>query len=721
MILNNQVYQYVSKEGKDRIRVIEINEKSIYYVELDGDTAMPKKASYAYLEAEIQGESLLLIHDPYSKMYSDKDLTIKQMSKRDEDWQIVSQYWNMYKEQILEKSTREKVFDEITNVNNLSKLKVKRMFTRFWQRGLNKNALLPDYMHSGGRGKEKELSKAKVGRPRKISLLGEENQGINISEEVKKQFVYVINKYYRKKNQITLAETYEYLLREFFSDHYKEDGIIKYKVWDSSRIPTYNQFYYWFKKYEDPQKDIVLRHSAKEHDLKHRPLLSNSTIETDGPGTRFQIDATIADIYLVSSFDRNRVIGRPIIYAAMDVFSRLIAGIYVGLEGPSWIGAMMALDNMISDKIEYCKKFGIDITHEQWPAQHLPEIIIADRGEFEGYSVGNLINNLNIKVENTSAYRGDLKGIVERKFCTINGKIKRKTPGAIQKEYRERGDRDYRLDATLNLEEFTQIIIRLVLQHNCKIIGKYPMEKEMIASHLTPTPINLWNWGIANRKGRLQGVTDRSIFRMNLLPKENARITRAGIKFKNLFYGSEKAMTEQWYSKYKNTSIEVAYDPRDMWQIYLPHANGQGFDTCYLLPASEQYKGDYLEEIQFYQELLQELKALHDTEQRELAINTDAAIEQIVKNAMKEKKTVDQGDSNKSKKLRDIRLNRKVEKKLNRETEKFDLGVENVSESADIIDFTVKEKTDASSTVQSTNSRLMEKLRRKRDEEFEKE
>ncbi len=68
-------------------------------------------------------------------------------------------------------------------------------------------------------------------------------------------------------------------------------------------------------------------------------------------------------------------------------------------------------------------------------------------------SKDNLNNNLNIKIENTTAYCGDLKGIVERKFPTFNGKVKQKAPGAIQKEYRERGDQDYRLNATLNLKE----------------------------------------------------------------------------------------------------------------------------------------------------------------------------------------------------------------------------------------------------------------------------
>lgn len=227
---------------------------------------------------------------------------------------------------------------------------------------------------------------------------------------------------------------------------------MQYCIWEANRIPSYNQFYYWFKKFEDPKKVIQLRKSVKEYELKHRPILSDSKSETNGPGTRFQVDATIADIYLVSSFDVNKVIGRPVIYAVLDVYSRIITGLYVGLEGPSWLGAMMALDNMVADKVEFCKEYDIEITKEQWPSHHLPEIIIADRGEFEGYAVESLINNLNIKIENTTAYRGDLKGIVERKFRTFNGKVKQKAPGAIQKEFRERGDQDYRLDATLLIE-----------------------------------------------------------------------------------------------------------------------------------------------------------------------------------------------------------------------------------------------------------------------------
>lgn len=677
MILENSTFQYIDKQNQNRIRIIYIDNqyKYLYYVNLDLGVSMPKKELVEKIESEINNNILIKIPDPFLKSIDEEQLTDKEKRKRDLHWLIVKKYWYENKEIILEKKGRQRRLKEIANENNLPITSVKRIFSRFWQRGMTKNALIPEYRNSGGKGKTKKLSNNKVGRPKKISYIGESVEGINVTEEIKKIFQISIEKYYRKKEKPTLKSTYDSMLREFFSDKYTENGEIKYKVWDKSRIPTYQQFYYWFKKLENVEKDISFRESKKAFDLKHRPTLSNSTIETDGPGTRFQIDATVADVYLLSSLNRNRIIGRPIVYAVIDVYSRLITGIYVGLEGPSWIGAMMALDNMVADKVEFCKKYGIEIKKEQWPCNHLPEIIIADRGEFEGYSVENLINNLNIKIENTPPYRGDLKGIVERYFRTTNEKIKHKTPGAILKEYRERGDRDYRLDATLTLEEFTQIFIKMVLHHNHKIIEDYPMDKEMITDELTPTPINLWNWGIRNKKGRLR-VIDRDIMRLNVLPKGKASVSRAGLKFKKLYYSSQKAIEEQWFIKPKYRWIEVVYDPRNMNQIYIPHEDGRGYEICYLLEKSRQYKDCILEEIIFQEELKEELIKWEENDQIQLNIDLDKEIDDIVKKAKKQKEKTVLETTSKTKKLKGIKENRKLEKEFQRKEEAFKMGRE---------------------------------------------
>lgn len=51
-----------------------------------------------------------------------------------------------------------------------------------------------------------------------------------------------------------------------------------------------------------------------------------------GPGSRYEIDATIADIYLVSDSDRACIVGRPTIYFVVDVFSRMVVGFILVLR-----------------------------------------------------------------------------------------------------------------------------------------------------------------------------------------------------------------------------------------------------------------------------------------------------------------------------------------------------------------------------------------------------
>ncbi|SHK48535.1 Mu transposase C-terminal domain-containing protein [Paramaledivibacter caminithermalis] len=719
MIMENQVFQYIDKQDGGRIRVLYVDSDRacLYYVNIDSVTSMPRKETIEKIEAEIKNNLLVQIKDPYITTYSEDKLSDLQKEKRDTDWEIVDSFWQSSKDQLLNKKGREKKIREIAEEANLSIFKIKKIFSRFWQRGMTKNALLPDYINSGGKGKSKKLSKNKVGKPRKVNLVGEAIEGINVTEEIKKIFEVSINRYYRKKEKPSFKLVYDSMLREFFSDRYVENGEVKYKLWDKSRIPTYQQFYYWFRKLQNLEKDITFRESSKAFDLNYRPILKNSTMETDGPGTRFQIDATVGDIYLLSSLNRDRIIGRPVIYAVIDVYSRLITGIYVGLEGPSWIGAMMALDNMVADKVEFCKSYEIEITKEQWSSKHLPEIIIADRGEFEGYSVENLTNNLNIKIENTPPYRGDLKGIVERYFRTTNEKIKHKTPGAILKEYRQRGDRDYRLDATLTLEEFTQMFIKMVLHHNHKIIDKYPMDKEMISDELTPTPINLWNWGIKNKKGRLR-VIDRDIMRLNILPKGKASISRAGLKFKKLYYSSQKAIEEQWFVKPKHRWIEIVYDPRNINQIYIPSEDGRQYEKCYLLEKSKQYKDCILEEIIFQEELKEELIEWEANEQVQYNIDLDKEIDDIIKKAKKEKQRTVTQTTSKAKKTQGIKENRKLEKEIKRMEEAFEIGRE--KKEGIVKAFNGADNNQNSEEKNTRHLTLMEKIKKQRDEKLGK-
>nr|WP_237733572.1 transposase family protein [Vibrio fluvialis] len=150
-----------------------------------------------------------------------------------------------------------------------------------------------------------------------------------------------------------------------------------------------------------------------------------------GPGSRFEIDATIADIYVVSDVNRSWIVGRPVVYIVIDVFSRLIVGCYIGFENPSYVAAMQALQVAMTDKVELCRQYGIEIESQDWPAIGFPDAILADRGELLGYQIESLEKSFSVRIENTPPFRGDAKGIVERNFKTLQADFTPFAPGVV--------------------------------------------------------------------------------------------------------------------------------------------------------------------------------------------------------------------------------------------------------------------------------------------------
>lgn len=366
----NMVMQYSIEENADkRIRIIWIDEfrKFAYVVYLNGEGSMPIPIELEQLEYEIECGKLIETGDPYLKLIDEEQLPQKLKSVRDEAWQVVQMLWDKPEPDILSKDYRTKCIKEVSQTFNLPEYTVKRIIKRFWQRGMTKNSLIPEYSNSGAPGKIRGVTDKKRGRPKAIGLNGKVTVGINISENVRRIFEISINQYFRNSKKPSLREAYDSMLQKYFSNKISHKDQIEIQVWDSSRIPTYHQFYYWFSKYRDPKKDFISRNSEIKFNLQMRELLGNSNMEVYGPGSKYQVDATPADVYLVSKVHPHRVIGRPVVYAVIDVYSRMVVGIFVGLEGPSWIGAMMALDNIVADKVEFCKNYDIEITEDMWP------------------------------------------------------------------------------------------------------------------------------------------------------------------------------------------------------------------------------------------------------------------------------------------------------------------------------------------------------------------
>lgn len=180
------------------------------------------------------------------------------------------------------------------------------------------------------------------------------------------------------------------------------------------------------------------------------------------------------------------------VYFVIDVFSRMIAGLSVGLEGPSWVGAMNVLANAASSKPEWCRQFDVEVSEADWPCRSMPEALLADRGEMLGSAAETLVQRFGLRLETAAPYRADWKGIVERRFGLLHSSLKPYAPGFIEPDFQERGARDYRLEAALDLDDFTAMLIRCALRQNNEHPISYPRDPAMIAEDVNPIPIELW-------------------------------------------------------------------------------------------------------------------------------------------------------------------------------------------------------------------------------------
>lgn len=465
---------------------------------------------------------------------------------------------------------------------------------RYWRRGRCKNALLPDYDRCGGRDKSKACGEQKRGRPRKHGR----RQGINVSDVLAKKMAKTGRLVFGSaRSSKTMVQAYNRFIDEECMTRFKdpvtglEQRVLKTE-YEEHGVPTLEQFKYWADK---PELKVLYQRKRRglHYERNSRPLLGTATSRTIGPGSRYEIDATIADIYLSSEIDRAPIM-RPTVYFVTDVFTRLIVAVTATLEPPCWKAAMAALLTAAMNKVEYCKRYDIDIEPEDWPKAGLPATLLHDGGELTAQWADTLINNFNVRFEKASAFRPDWKGLVESTFNVRARAITTDEPGSIPNEYQKIRGGDHRLRATYTLKEFTQMLIWDVLAfNNTHELKKYDADRDVLADSVPLIPTELWHWGVANRCAPREFPIEK--VRAALLPHKRGRVTKQGIQFRNCHYSCDLAATKEWYDIASTSGTRLAdvhYDDRYTDEVYLRYRQGNSieFHKLNLLVRARGYK-----------------------------------------------------------------------------------------------------------------------------------
>ncbi len=370
-----------------------------------------------------------------------------------------------------------------------------------------------------------------------------------------KNFRWALNKFYYTPQKNTLTMAYTLLIKSKYCD---STGTLL------SEYPTFCQFRYFYRKHKKMQNLYISRDGLKSYQRNNRPLLGNGIQEYAPAIGVGMLDSTVCDIYLVN--DSGVLIGRPLLTACVDAYSGLCCGYSLSWEGGIY-SLRSLMSNVITDKKEWCRRFGIEISTEEWNCNKLPGTLITDMGKEYASETFEQIADLGVTVINLPPYRPELKGAVEKFFDVVQNLYKPhlKGKGTIEIDFQERGAHDYRKDACLTMADFERIILRCIIHYNTKqIIDDFPYLEDMISRKISPYHNHIWNYGTTQAGANLIQV-DYQMLILTLLPRTTGKFTRKGLIVNKLRYKAD-GFTEQYLN---GGNVIVSYNPEDVSVVWL--------------------------------------------------------------------------------------------------------------------------------------------------------
>src|SRR5713226_679256 len=394
--------EWEDSAGKKLIeRVLMISELATHVVTIDIDpantVAWPRIRKSAELDRAFEdGKARITTQDPFFRLYRlDKDIEEEHRKRRDSTMNSIRGIVEKHNlTDLLNSKVLGPLIGEVAEKEGKDKKKYYIYLRRYWQGGQSENALLPLWHRCGGKGRERVINDdidapdraeeqainddekvsdstedhVKRGRPTNWFKRHGEPDGINITTSILANIRHSKRLFYEKKG-MSFADTYHEFLKTYFASGDEiHNGILTPVLRPADEAPQMNQFRYWFWKDDDLERVLTARYGRRRYQEQMRPLLGTVQGAMHGPGSMYYYDATVADTYLRSHFDRTIIIGRPVVHAMVDVFSEAIAGFAVLMEGPSWLGAMLAFENMVRNKVEYCAEHNFfDVSESDWP------------------------------------------------------------------------------------------------------------------------------------------------------------------------------------------------------------------------------------------------------------------------------------------------------------------------------------------------------------------
>jgi transposase InsO family protein len=490
--------------------------------------------------------------------------------------EVCSTVYDEYKYKLYDLLAHRKIKENVKALcvkHDISKQLFWKYFTRYLQSGLQDVALTDQR-------RQREISSTK----RTISAGMKKQNGDNaylITDEDRKKFKRHLKRYLKSEVK-TKEMAYLDLIEEDYSVIVKTadangNTMLTKKILPSDQRPTRRQFFYYVwthsteqERRESKETKPIIRNNAR--------VFSGTAMDgVRGPGHYVEIDAQEMDIALVSEEYSTIPVGRPILYAAIDVMSQIVLAVSLAMDNNSIVGCTNCMLNLIENKEDLLKRFGIGIDFDDgisiadlWPTGIKPRVVKFDNGsDFISKPIARILKELNIRAEFVSPATGSLKPLVENFFGTIKRDLDDllEHKGLIRQTYGSK----HHAESCLTYDDAYKIVLNAVLYHNSHILASYVKSADMKEKGVVTSPMELWRYGNQVLVPATTFVNrDDALFHM-MLPCKDATFSRYGIKRKGLpyFNSSDTELHNRMFLQgSKSTKFECRYDPRDMGHLY---------------------------------------------------------------------------------------------------------------------------------------------------------
>ena len=433
--------------------------------------------------------------------------------------------------------------------SGLHRATVYRVWIQLCERGFTTFGLIPQYFRCGAPGVPKPINeqRRKAGRKSNAVRQGEvedfPQRGVTAEDRGKMLRQYLMH----TKPGATRASVYRKAIEAAYVSDYDMDGDTPVPLLPpQGSYPSPDQFRNLVNFETKAHERSKLLTTAGHWDRNKRGLRGHSYDNVAGPGYVYAIDSTIGDIHLRSSINPAWIIGRPIVYIVVDVWSTAVVGFYACVEGPSWRTAKLALFSTFGDPALVASMWGSTRGLMLDPVPTAPAKLLCDRGEY--LSMGARADSvaLGMNTAFNPPYRPDLKGGVEVLHrIAKDEQIRSFLPGAIDARRREYELRTDPRDSALTLRTFVNYLYRAFSAYNLRPSRRKRLSADMIAAGVHPSPAGLWHFGHQVCIGYQKLIPTQQLA-ATLLYRTTMAVRRDGNYVESLEYESELATRQQW-------------------------------------------------------------------------------------------------------------------------------------------------------------------------------